>query len=201
MKRGILFVVSGPSGVGKGTVMKEVFKLTTGLYFSVSATTRQPRVGEKNGVNYHYITEEEFDRMVLNGEMLEYIEKFTNRYGTPKHAVEKILNEGKDVILEIETIGAKNVKELMPECIRIFILPPSLSELKSRLSGRKTETKQQEELRFNTSFEEINCAYDFDYVVVNNEVEKCAKEIVNIIIAERCKTSRNKDIIDNILKN
>lgn len=196
-----MFVVSGPSGVGKGTVMKEVFKLTDGLYFSVSATTRAPRPGEQDGVNYHYVTDEEFDRMVQNGEMLEHIEKFTNRYGTPKHAAEKILNEGRDVILEIETIGADNVKKLMPECIRIFVAPPSLSELKRRLIERKTETKEQEELRFNTSIEEIRCAYDYDFLVINDEVERCAKEIVDIIIAERRKAFRNYDQIDHILKN
>lgn len=200
-RRGILFVVSGPSGTGKGTVMSEVFKRVQDLHFSVSATTRAPREGEKDGVNYHFITKEEFERMIRDGEMLEYIEKFTNRYGTPKRAAEKLLEEGKDVLLEIETTGATNVKRIMPESVSIFIAPPSLSELWKRLTGRNTETEEEERLRFRTSIEEIECARGYDYVVINDEVNVCAETIASIIVAERSKTSRNGDIIDKILNN
>ncbi len=197
--RGILFVVSGPSGAGKGTVMAEVFKQVEGLHFSVSATTRAPRAGEKDGVNYYYITTAEFDRMIADGEMLEYIEKFTNKYGTPKMAVEKLLDEGKDVVLEIETIGAGNVKRVLPESVSVFIAPPSLNELWERLTGRKTETKEEEELRFRTSYEEISCAKDYDYVVVNDDVKICADKIASIITAERSRASRNEDLIKRVL--
>lgn len=201
MKRGILFVVSGPSGAGKGTVMGEVFKRINDLNFSVSATTRAPRSGERDGVNYRFVTNEEFDRMIAEGEMLEFIEKFTNRYGTPKLAVESLLNQGKDVLLEIETTGASNVKRLMPECVSIFIAPPSLSALWERLSGRMTESQKERQLRFNVSKEEIECARHYDYVVVNDEVNRCAERITGIIEAERSKVFRNEDIINNILNN
>ena len=127
MERGILFVFSGPSGTGKGTVLEEVFKTVKNLHYSVSATTRAPRNGEVHGVNYYFIDDAEFDRMIASGEMLEYVEKFTNRYGTPKKAVEKLLSEGNDVILEIETIGAENVRRQMPECVSIFIAPTIIS--------------------------------------------------------------------------
>ena len=200
MKRGILFVVSGPSGAGKGTVMGEVFKRINDLNFSVSATTRAPRSGERDGVNYRFVTNEEFDRMIAEGEMLEFIEKFTNRYGTPKFAVESLLNQGKDVLLEIETTGASNVKRLMPECVSIFIAPPSLSALWERLSGRMTESQKERQLRFNVSKEEIECARHYDYVVVN-EVNRCAERITGIIEAERSKVFRNEDIINKILNN
>lgn len=201
MKRGILFVVSGPSGAGKGTVMGEVFKRINDLNFSVSATTRAPRSGERDGVNYRFVTNEEFDRMIEEGEMLEFIEKFTNRYGTPKFAVESLLNQGKDVLLEIETTGASNVKRLMPECVSIFIAPPSLSALWERLSGRMTESQKERQLRFNVSKEEIECARHYDYVVVNDEVNRCAERIIGIIEAERSKVFRNEDIINKILNN
>ncbi len=201
MKKGILFVVSGPSGAGKGTVMGEVFKRIDDLNFSVSATTRAPRNGERDGVNYRFVTNEEFDRMIAEGEMLEFIEKFTNRYGTPKFAVESLLNQGKDVLLEIETTGASNVKRLMPECVSIFIAPPSLSALWDRLSGRMTESEEERQLRFNVSKEEIECARHYDYIVINDEVSLCAERIIGIIEAERSKVFRNEDIINQILNN
>lgn len=192
-------MVSGPSGAGKGTVMGEVFKRINDLHFSVSATTRAPRNGERDGVNYRFVSDEEFDRMIADGEMLEYIEKFTNRYGTPRLAVESLLAEGKDVLLEIETTGAGNVKRILPECVSVFIAPPSLSALWERLAGRKTESERERQLRFNVSKEEIECAREYDYVVVNEEVGICAEKIVGIIEAERSKVFRNEDIIANIL--
>lgn len=201
MKNGILFVISGPSGTGKGTVLKEVFAQDKNLFFSVSATTRAPREGEKDGVNYFFLTNEAFDRMIENGEMLEYVEKFTNRYGTPKGYVEKLLSEGKDVVLEIETIGASNVRRAMPDSVSIFIAPPSLKELWARLKGRNTDNAAIEKLRFETSREELTSAYEYDYVVVNDEVKKCAKQIAEIISAERNKVARNKQIIETILNN
>ncbi len=200
-RKGILFVISGPSGTGKGTVLKEVFKNIENLHYSVSATTREPRNGEKEGINYYFISKEKFDYMVNNGEMLEYVTKFTNWYGTPKQAVEDKLNEGKDVILEIETIGANNVQKTMKECISIFIAPPSLKELWERLDGRNTEVESKKMIRFETSREELLSAYNYDYVVINDIVTECAKKVVNIIEAERCKVIRNKEVIEKILLN
>lgn len=201
MERGILFVISGPSGTGKGTVLAEVFKKVKNLHFSVSATTREPRDGEVHGVNYFYVSKEEFGKMIDNNEMLEHIEKFGNCYGTPKLAVESMLRSGKDVVLEIETIGADNVRRLMPECISIFIAPPSLKELWARLKGRNTETENNEKLRFETSKEELLCAYDYDYIVVNDVLGVCADKVLNIIEAERAKVERNKSLIEKILLN
>ncbi|MBR1746768.1 MAG: guanylate kinase [Clostridia bacterium] len=201
MKRGILFVVSGPSGTGKGTVLKEVFASVTNLHYSVSATTRAPRAGEVDGVNYFFVTNEQFDRMIADGEMLEYVEKFTNRYGTPRQYVERLLAEGKDVVLEIETIGAENVRRSMPECVSVFIAPPSLKELWNRLKGRSTDRSDIEKLRFETSREELASAYGYDYVVINDEVKRCADAIAAIIRAERSKVGRNKDVIKSILEN
>ena len=194
-------MVSGPSGTGKGTVLKRVFERGENLHYSVSATTRSPREGEKDGVNYFFISNEEFDRMIADGEMLEYVEKFTNRYGTPKNYVERLLSEGKDVVLEIETIGAGNVRKKMPECVSVFIAPPSLKELWSRLKGRNTDDAKIEKLRFETSREELLSAYDYDYVVINDEVERCADVVLSIIDAERSKVDRNKDVITKILNN
>lgn len=201
MERGILFVFSGPSGTGKGTVLTEVFKEVTNLSYSVSATTRAPRPGEVDGVNYFFVTDEKFDDMLQKGELLEYVAKFTNRYGTPKAYVDKLLAEGKDVILEIETIGAENVRKAMPEAVSIFIAPPSLTELWSRLTGRKTDSANIEKLRFETSKEEIKCAYNYDYVVINDDVKSCAEKVLAIIEAERSKVVRNKSVIDAVLNN
>ncbi|NCA92260.1 guanylate kinase [bacterium] len=200
-RKGILFVISGPSGTGKGTVLKEVFKNIENLHYSVSATTREPRNGEKEGINYYFISKEKFDKMVSDGEMLEHVTKFTNWYGTPKKAVEEKLNNGQDVILEIETIGANNVQKAMKECISIFIAPPSLKELWQRLDGRNTEVESNKKVRFETSREELLSAYNFDYVVINDVVSDCARKVVNIIEAERLKVTRNKDAIEKILLN
>lgn len=199
-RRGILFVISGPSGTGKGTVLKEVFKTIKNLHYSVSATTRAARNGEIDGVNYFFISQEKFDDMVKNNEMLEYVSKFTNNYGTPKNTVEEMLDMGKDVILEIETIGSTKVQNCM-ECVSIFIAPPSLKELWERLDRRNTEVESKKRIRFETSREELLSAYNYQYLVINDVVEKCAKKVACIIQSERLKVCRDKEVIENILKN
>jgi len=199
-RKGILYVISGPSGAGKGTVLNEVFKRVSGLFFSVSATTRAPRINEVNGVNYHFVTDTEFNNLIEKNEMLEYVSKYGNRYGTIRKEVEKMINEYKDVILEIETTGASNVKKLLPDmAVNIFIAPPSLPELWSRLEGRQAEPNCNKELRFNTSVHEMNCAYDYDYIVVNDDLMTCVDKVVGIIESERCKVKYNKQIIQEII--
>lgn len=192
-------MISGPSGAGKGTVLEEVFKRVDGLYFSVSATTRGPRKGEENGINYHFITDEKFDELIQNDGMLEYVSKYGNRYGTVKDEVKRLLSQCKDVVLEIETIGASNVKRLLPDiAVNIFIAPPSLKELRARLDARQTEDETNKALRFNTSVAEMECAYDYDYIVINDCLQTCVDKVVGIIESERCKVRYNKHLIEQI---
>lgn len=191
-KRGLLIVISGPSGAGKGTICKEIVSNLDNVQLSVSATTRKPRVGEVDKVNYFFKTKEEFEKMIENKELFEYAGIYGNFYGTPRAAIEKCLEEGTDVILEIEMQGAMQVKELCPEAVFVFILPPSLEELKRRIVGRATETEDQITKRFNSAYNEIKLLGDYDYFVFNNVVEKSADEIKNIIIAEKNKVHRYK---------
>lgn len=187
-RKGLLIVVSGPSGSGKGTVLSEVFAKRKGIYYSVSATTRKPRPGELNGQHYFFLTHEEFENKIRTGEMLEYARYCGNYYGTPKWAVEEKLRSGYDVILEIEVQGAKQVKRVCPDCITIFIAPPSEEELEKRLRGRGTECDEIIKKRLETSISEIQHAFDYDYIVVNDVVEIAAKKIDSIITAEKCRS-------------
>lgn len=187
---GKLFVISGPSGVGKGTLVKKLLEDNKDLYLSVSATTRNPREGEIDGINYYFKTAEEFQAMVSNGEFLEWASFCKNSYGTPKGPVCDMLEIGKDVILEIEIQGAMQVKKNMPECVLMFIAPPSLEELKSRLKGRGTETEDVINLRIETATKELKVAKEYDYIVVNDNIDKATDDILSVIKAERCKKER-----------
>ena len=182
-RKGSLIVYSGPSGVGKGTVLKEALKKDSSLALSISATTRKPREGEIDGVNYFFITREEFLKKIERGEMLEYAEYNGNFYGTPKDFVEKSLENGKNVILEIEVQGAFKVKDLMPDAVLIFLLPPSFRELRARLEGRKTETKEQIEGRLSAAEREIKEAPKYDFLIVNDDIEETACDLVNCVKA------------------
>lgn len=199
-QKGILFILSGPSGVGKGTVRQRLFEQETNLKYSVSATTRKKRPGEKEGVDYFYKTEEEFKQMIANGELLEYARYVNNYYGTPKKYVEEQLALGNDVFLEIEVQGALQVKKNFPEGVFIFLCPPSLEELKNRIMNRGTETDSLIRNRLKEASKEIEMMSEYDYVVVNDDVDKAVAKVKAIIVSEHCKRERIEKQYKKILE-
>jgi guanylate kinase len=180
-KKGNIYIISGPSGTGKSTVLKEVFAQRENYYFSISATTRSPRPGERDGVEYFFIAKERFQEMIENDEFLEYAQYVENSYGTPRKPIEDKVQSGYDVIMDIEVQGAKQVKEKLPEAISIFIAPPSLEELERRLRGRSTETEETILERLETAKREIEQSTNYDHIVVNDEVSRAANEILSIM--------------------
>lgn len=187
---GLLIVLSGPAGVGKGTVCSALRGRMPEIVYSVSATTRQPRQGEIDGVNYFFKTKEQFQDMIARDALLEHAEYVGNYYGTPRDFVDRTLASGKDVILEIEVQGALKVKEKFPEAIFIFLLPPSLEELKQRITGRGTESLDIINTRMNVAVEEMNLLQHYDYAVMNDEIDAACDRIRSIIIAENCRRER-----------
>ncbi|MBS1393207.1 MAG: guanylate kinase [Christensenellaceae bacterium] len=199
-KKGLLFVISGPSGVGKGTICKKLLERRKELKLSVSVTTRAPRPGEIEGVNYFFRSEEQFQDMIERDEFLEYMCVFgKNHYGTPKAYVAEQRAQGNDVILEIDVNGALNVKKRCPDAVMIFIAPPSMETLKKRLVGRGTETEEAVERRFAEAVKELAAAGEYDYIVVNDSLDKAVKDTESILVYERLHVSNNPKLI-NILK-
>ncbi len=181
-KKGKLIIYSGPSGVGKGTVRKELFKLDDlKLTYSISMTTRSPREGEIEGIDYFFVTKDYFEQEIKNGAFLEYAVFVGNYYGTPKKYVDELLDKGFNVMLEIEIEGAKQVMEKCPEAISIFLMPPSFDALEARIRGRRTEEEEIVQMRLNKARHELNLYDKYQYVVVNDSVEKAKEEIANII--------------------
>lgn len=198
-RKGLLLVISGPAGVGKGTINLSLISRNSDIRMSVSATTRSPRPGEIDGVHYFFKSEEEFQKMIEDGAFLEYMRVFnTHYYGTPKSFVEQELSEGRSVILEIDVQGAMRVKAAYPDAVLIFIAPPSMSELKSRLIHRGTESTEAIERRFQTAFEELEYVKEYDYVVVNDILDLAIARTEDIVSAERCRVIRNVELIERL---
>ncbi len=193
--RGLLIVISGPSGAGKGTICKSFLERNPEVAISVSATTRSPRKGEVEGINYYFMSKEEFKEKIEDNDFLEYAEVYDNFYGTPKSNVEELLESGKDVILEIDIQGALKVKENTEEGVFIFILPPSMEELKARIIKRGSETPESLMKRFKSAYKEINFISRYNYAVVNDEVQTAVEKLEAIISAEKCRVDRIKHSI------
>ncbi|QNO16338.1 guanylate kinase [Alkalicella caledoniensis] len=191
-QEGLLLVVSGPSGAGKGTVCKSLLQKCSEIKYSTSVTTRKPRKGEEHGVNYFFTSVEEFQDMIKNNQLLEWAKVYDNYYGTPTEFVIETLKSGQDVILEIDVEGAKQIFKNFPNGVFIFLLPPSMEELASRIYKRGTDSKEVIEKRLAAAQGEIDQLINYNYVVLNDEVEKATEKIQSIIIAEKCKVNRNK---------
>ncbi len=193
-ERGSLIVISGPSGAGKGTVIKKYLDEHENAWLSVSCTSRAQRPGDIPDVSYYFLTRDQFEEKIKNNELLEYTEYNGNYYGTPKEHIEEKLKNGIDVLLEIEVQGALTVKELIPEALCIFIMPPSMRELRERLVGRGTDSKEKILGRFKTAYKEINEVTNYNYVVVNDEVENAVEKINAILISEKCRVDRIEEV-------
>lgn len=190
--KGLLIVISGPSGAGKGTLCRVLLNKNRELKLSVSCTTRSPRAGEKEGTSYFFIEKDKFNEMIEKDEFLEYAEVYGNYYGTPMSYVNKTLEEGNDVILEIDIQGALKVKNKYPDGVFIFIMPPTMEELKNRIKRRGSETEESLLRRFKSAFEELNYISSYNYVVVNDEIDTAVNKLESIILAERCRVDRVK---------
>ncbi len=201
MNKGGVFIVAGPSGSGKDTLFKELFKRKPEIKFSISSITRPMRVGEVEGEKYNFITREKFLNMLENDELLEYNEYIGNYYGTPKAPVIAAIENGDDILIEVDVNGAKEICQKLPEAITVFIMPPSYKELKRRLSGRGTETQDLIDKRMKEALNEIARATEFDYIVVNDDIQTAVDDIIEVISSSRLTLKRQKNLIDGVLSN
>lgn len=200
MSKGKLYIFSGPSGSGKDTVLKTVLSQCPEVMLSISSITRGMRVGEVEGEKYHFISREEFEQLIRDDMLLEYNVFVGNYYGTPKKPVEDALESGRDVILEIDVNGAAQIMKKRPDAVSIFIMPPSLPELKRRLCGRGTDSAEVIEKRLQAALSEIEKAVNYDYIVVNDVIDKACDDVISIIASEKLKIDRQKYIIDEVLE-
>lgn len=198
MKGGTFFVLSGPSGSGKGTVLQEVLRKSDRIVYSVSATSRSPRAGEVDGINYYFKSREEFETLIKADAFIEYTETYGNYYGTLKSEVEKAIVNGKNIILEIDPVGARNVRAHYPDAVLMFLVAPDLEVLSSRLSGRGSESAETFKIRHDAALSEMENATLYDYVVVNDFVERAADDILAIIRAENLRTKNSIEILSRI---
>lgn len=198
MEKGLLFVVSAPAGCGKDTILVEFFKKTDAAGYAVSATTRAPREGEINGVHYHFLTREDFSEKIKLGEVLEYTEYCGNYYGTLKKSVDELVLSGKDAVLKIEVEGAMNIKKMFPEACLVFILPPSLEVLEKRLRGRGTETEEKIRERTLQAKNELEFAKNYDYLVVNDDLDEAVEDLLAIFRAEKLRKERCAGLLEQI---
>ena len=198
MKKGTFFVLSGPSGSGKGTVLQEVLRKSDRIVYSVSATSRSPRAGEVDGINYYFKSREEFETLIKADAFIEYTETYGNYYGTLKSEVEKAIVNGKNIILEIYPVGARNVRAHYPDAVLMFLVAPDLEVLSSRLSGRGSESAETFKIRHDAALSEMENATLYDYVVVNDFVERAADDILAIIRAENLRTKNSIEILSRI---
>jgi guanylate kinase len=198
---GLLYVISGPSGVGKDTILGEFLPNAENCSLSISATTRPPRLGEKHGREYYFINREEFARRVAAGEMLEYTEYNGNYYGTPRKEVEEQLNRGKDVILELEVDGGLQVKRLDPKAVLVFVVAPSIPELERRLRARGTESEAAIQARMNIARFEISKAHEYDYVIINDDLSRCVSRLKDVISAAHWAAKNMRNFIEEVIGN
>lgn len=199
MNKGGVFIISGPSGSGKDTVLAELFRNRPDLLFSISSVTRPMRSGEREGEKYNFISREKFLYMIENDMLLEHNVFVDNYYGTPREPVERAVAEGKDIIIEVDVNGAAQIRKKLPEAVSIFIMPPSFHELKRRLKGRGTESEELIEKRLNSALGEIKRAAEYDYIIVNDNITAAADDILSVILSSSFKTDRQKNIIDEVL--
>ncbi len=201
MAKGNVFIISGPSGSGKDTILKEVLMKKADIYFSISSITRKMREGEVEGEKYHFISREEFEEGLAKDAFLEYNKYLDNYYGTPKAPIEAQIARGGDVIIEVDVNGAHSIRSKLPEAISVFIMPPSFEVLKKRLSGRGTETKEQIEGRLKAALDEIERAVEYDYIVINDDLDLAVEDFLTIMRAENLKLNQQKTLINEVLKN
>lgn len=198
MNKGALIIISGPSGSGKDTVLKELFKVMPEIEFSISSVTRNMREGEVEGEKYNFISRDSFEKMIKNDQLLEYNVYCGNYYGTPKAPVEKCINNGGEIVLEIDVNGAGNVRKNCPDNFSIFIAPPSFEVLRNRLTGRGTETAEVIEKRLAEAKTEMARAVEYDYIVINDDLKEAVEDIRRIILSERRRLNRNTDLLNNL---